>query len=115
MTIDAIIREIKMPMAYHGFIKIDEDGIINIYINEDMPDWMKRRTIKHEIEHAQNGDFESDLPVELLEASNNADSDLKKVCWLGRNQLYEDIPIRTKRIMSKIADGGKIVSVSPKG
>jgi hypothetical protein len=112
--IDAIVREIKMPMAYQGFIMVDSDDIFNIYINEDMPDWMKRRALDHEIEHAQNGDFESCLPVELLEAANKADPDLNDVCWIGRN-LSSDIPQRALRTMSEIADGGKIVSISPKG
>jgi hypothetical protein len=114
MMIDAIVREIKMPSNYHGFIKVDSDDIFNIYINEDMPDLMKKQTLKHEIEHAQNGDFESCLPVELLEAANNADPDFKKVCWIGRN-LSSDIPRRVIRTMSAIADGGKIVSIPSKG
>lgn len=112
--IDAIVREIKMSMTYEGFIKVDPDGIFNIYINEDLSDWRKRRAIKHEVEHAQNGDFESYLPVELLEAANNADPDLTKICWIGRD-LRGDIPRNVLKVMSIIADGGKIVSVFPKG
>jgi hypothetical protein len=113
MMIDIITREIKMPMTYQGFIKVDPDGIFNIYINEDMPDWIKRRALDHEIEHAQNGDFESNLPVELIEAANNAEADLTNVCWIGRNQV-NDFPDKILREMSKVADSGKILSIFPK-
>jgi hypothetical protein len=79
MMIDAIVREIKMPSDYLGFIKEDSDGIFNIYINEDLSDEMKKKTVLHEVEHAERGDFSSLLPVELLEATNQADSDLRDV------------------------------------
>jgi hypothetical protein len=80
-----------------------------------MPDLMKKQTLKHEIEHAQNGDFESCLPVELIEATNNAEADLNKVCWIGRDPTAADMPDKIARIMSNIVDGGKIISIPPKG
>jgi len=80
-----------------------------------MSDWMKRRTIEHEVEHAQNGDFERNLPGELLEATNNAEADLNKVCWIGRDPTAADMPDKIARIMSNIVDGGKIISIPPKG
>lgn len=39
--IDVVAREIKMPGAFYGLIPIDQEGIYNIYINQDLSDELK--------------------------------------------------------------------------
>ena len=112
--IDAIVREIEMPMAYRGFVKIDPDGVCNIYINCDLSEAAKKIALRHEIQHVENGDFESTLPVELIEAANKADPDMSKVCWIGRGitrPINASVEQRIGKIMSIMADGGKIVEI----
>lgn len=115
--IDVLVREIKMPMTYRAFVKVDKDGICNIYLNEDMPDFSKKIALRHEIEHIENGDFESTLPVELLEAANRAEPDMSKVCWIGREPSTNNNSIslrRATKVMSILADGGKIIKINGK-
>jgi hypothetical protein len=106
---DVIIREIEMPMALHGFVKVDDEGLGNIYINQNLSDYLKQKTIKHEIEHLKNGDFEKDLSVEAVEAADKAEADLSEICIIGRGET--EAPDKVLKVMSYLADGAKIIHI----
>ena len=46
-----IIREIKMPLTIRAFTIPDANGDFNIYINEDLSDEAKKKSLAHEKKH----------------------------------------------------------------
>ena len=63
------IREIKMPLTIRGFTIPDENGDFNIYINCDLSEEAKKRSLKHELTHIKDNHFCSPLYARLIEAS----------------------------------------------
>lgn len=61
------IREIKMPLTIRAFTVPDANGDFNIYINEDLSDAAKRKSLEHEKNHISRNDFQKDLSVKLIE------------------------------------------------
>ena len=61
------IREIKMPLTIRAFTIPDANGDFNIYINEDLSDAAKRKSLEHEKNHISRNDFQKDLSVKLIE------------------------------------------------
>ncbi len=61
------IREIKMPLTIRAFTVLDANGDFNIYINEDLSDAAKRKSLEHEKNHISRNDFQKDLSVKLIE------------------------------------------------
>jgi Zn-dependent peptidase ImmA (M78 family) len=62
-----IIREIKMPLTIRAFTLPDANGEYNIYINMDLSDEAKKKTLAHEMKHIKRNDFNKDIPVKLIE------------------------------------------------
>ncbi len=53
------IREMKMPLTIRAFTVPDANGDYNIYINNDLSEEAKERSLKHEKMHIENNDFSS--------------------------------------------------------
>lgn len=49
------IREIEMPMKIRGYTAPDIDDNYNIFINRELADDVKRRTLEHELQHIEKG------------------------------------------------------------
>lgn len=62
-----IIREIKMPLTIRAFTLPDANGEYNIYINIDLSDEAKKKSLAHEIKHIKRNDFNKDIPARLIE------------------------------------------------
>ena len=60
-------REIKMPLTVRAFTVPDSNGDYNIYINMDLSDEAKRKSLAHEKNHIQNDDFSKDAPAHIIE------------------------------------------------
>lgn len=59
-------RLVDLPTSVRGFTIPDENGDYNIYINSNLSDELLDKTVKHELEHIQSGDFEKDyLPGDM--------------------------------------------------
>lgn len=61
------IRAIKMPLTLRAFTVPDSNGDFNIYINEDLSDEAKRKSLEHEKRHITKNDFHSPFPVGAIE------------------------------------------------
>ncbi len=61
------IREIKMPLSVRAFTVPDSNGDYNVYINMDLSDEAKRKSLAHEQKHIEKGDFSKDAPARLIE------------------------------------------------
>lgn len=61
------VREIKMPLTIRGFTVPDANGDFNIYINKDLSDAAKRKSLEHEKSHIRRNDFQKELSVKLIE------------------------------------------------
>ena len=62
-----IIRQIKMPLTVRAFTLPDANGDFNIYINEDLSDEAKKKSLAHEKKHIKRNDFSSAKPAHLIE------------------------------------------------
>ena len=61
------IREIKMPLTIRAFTVPDANGDFNIYINEDLSDAAKRKSLEHEKTHISRNDFQKEISAKLIE------------------------------------------------
>lgn len=57
---------LDLPTTVRGFTKKTEDDY-TIIINARMSDAMRKRTYKHELEHIEREDFNSDVPTGEIE------------------------------------------------
>ena len=64
---EEIVRLVDLPFGIVSFTLIDSDGIPNIYINARQSKDMQRIGYEHEKEHIRRDDWNSDLPVYLIE------------------------------------------------
>ncbi len=55
-----ILRELDMPLTVRAFTIPDANGNFNIYININLSDEAKRKSLEHEMLHINNNDFGSD-------------------------------------------------------
>lgn len=62
-----IVRYINMGYAVRGFTKVDGEGNYNVYLNARYCYSQLRKTLKHELDHILNGDFDSALPAHIIE------------------------------------------------
>ena len=61
------IREMKMPLSIRAFTMPDENGDYNIYINNDLSDEAKKKSLNHEKMHIENNDFSSNELARKIE------------------------------------------------
>lgn len=62
------LREIKMPLTIRAFTIPDANGDFNIYINKDLSDSAKRKSLEHEKAHIKRNDFQKEFTVKLIES-----------------------------------------------
>jgi hypothetical protein len=62
------VREIKMPLTIRAFTIPDANGDFNIYINKDLSDSAKKKSLEHEQTHILRNDFQKDLSAKLIES-----------------------------------------------
>ena len=63
-----IIRQIKMPLTIRAFTIPDANGDFNIYINEDLSDSAKKKSLEHEQTHIIRNDFQKEFTAKLIES-----------------------------------------------
>ncbi|WP_088187584.1 hypothetical protein [Desulfosporosinus sp. FKA] len=66
-----IVRMIGLPLTVRGLTIPDVDGNYNIFINKNLSHKMQLDAYLHEINHIENGDFDSYAPVYELEQRIN--------------------------------------------
>ena len=64
------IREMKMPLTIRAFTVPDANGDYNIYINNDLSEEAKEKSLKHEKKHIENNDFSSSELARVIEQSS---------------------------------------------
>ena len=79
------VRLVDLPAEVGGVIKESKDGFLNIYINARHGWRGQRRSYRHEMRHAENGDLHSDEPVDVIEArADGVDPRLRSIPSLRR-------------------------------
>lgn len=63
---DIIVRHITLPTTIHGFTARDSEGDYNIYINDRIGYFQQEKTIRHEMKHINDDNFE-EHDVDLIE------------------------------------------------
>ncbi len=64
------IREMKMPLTIRAFTVPDANGDYNIYINNDLSEEAKEKSLKHEKKHIEENDFGSCELARVIEQSS---------------------------------------------
>lgn len=62
------VRLLDLPTDVGGFITESPDGFLNIYINARHSRDQQRRSLRHELRHADADDLHSSDPVSIIEA-----------------------------------------------
>lgn len=62
-----ITRLIDIPVEIRGFTLTDNDGNYNIYINARLSQAGQEKAYVHEINHIENGHFETDKHITEIE------------------------------------------------
>ncbi len=65
---DVFLRYVDLPVFVKGQVLMDENGDYNIYVNAKMPVDIQQETIKHEVEHINNGDFYNGRSIAEVES-----------------------------------------------
>ena len=70
MVFTIIIRYIDAPDTFQGCVRLDADGNANIYINKNLSEAERKRTIIHELGHVILGHFDADCYLSREEKEN---------------------------------------------
>lgn len=62
------VRLIDLPYSVGGMIAESPDGHLNIYINARHGYQKQRKSLRHELRHAENDDLHSDEDIRAIEA-----------------------------------------------
>ena len=62
-----------MPPTSRAFTVPDEEGNYNVYMNEDLDEKAKIKSLQHEIKHIERDDFNSGLPRNIVESKFEGD------------------------------------------
>lgn len=65
---DYCVRMVNFPGDIHGAVMLSEDDFANIYINDQLAPWAKRKAFDHEIMHIEQNDFYNEKPIWEVEA-----------------------------------------------
>jgi hypothetical protein len=57
-----------MPLTIRAFTIPDANGDFNIYINEDLSDAAKKKSLEHEKTHINRNDFQKEFTAKLIES-----------------------------------------------
>ncbi len=106
-----------LPASVGGFISESPDGHINIYINARYGWNGQRRSLRHELRHAEHDDLHSTDPLAVIEArADGVDPRLKAIPKLlrARDLLPQSPPhlVRGKRarflVCRKVAERSEV-------
>ena len=64
---DVCVREIPLPAGVHGAIRESPDNVCNIYINQNDPMEVRRKTLEHEMAHFRLGHLGSGKTLRIME------------------------------------------------
>lgn len=64
---DIVVRLADLDPRVKGFIKPDNNGDYNIYINCNLCEEVQKETLKHELNHIEHNHLFSERPVKELE------------------------------------------------
>lgn len=67
---DIFLREVDMNGGVRAFTLPDPEGDYNVYINVNLSDTEKQITLKHEVWHIVNNDFQSEESEPEVEDEN---------------------------------------------
>lgn len=63
---DFWLIETRLPLSVHGFV-CRKNGQTYMFINADLSEETKRETVRHEMDHIENGDLYRDEPATEIE------------------------------------------------
>lgn len=63
---------IDLPTTVRGYVLRTFDGFCTIVLNSRLNIWQNKKSFKHEIDHILNGDFDSALTADEIEARRHA-------------------------------------------
>lgn len=79
------VRLLDLPEGVGGFVTESPDGFLNIYINARHGWTGQRKSLRHELRHAEHDDLHSSEPLAVIEArADGADVRLKAIPHLMR-------------------------------
>lgn len=64
---DVFYRLFHGPLSIRGFVLPDANGDYTVFVNDDLSEELKAKTILHEQEHIALGHLESDVDASELE------------------------------------------------
>ena len=56
-----------MPLTIRAFTLPDANGDFNIYVNDDLSQEVKIKSINHEFNHIKRNDFQKNISARLIE------------------------------------------------
>lgn len=62
------MRLIALPLSVRAFTLTDEQGDYNVYLNCALSFEQQKKSLQHERRHIENGDFNKELPVSVIES-----------------------------------------------
>ncbi|MBR7189054.1 MAG: ImmA/IrrE family metallo-endopeptidase [Clostridia bacterium] len=87
------VRLLDLPEGVGGFITESPDGFLNIYINARHPLDRQRRSLRHELRHAERDDLHSTEPLAIIEArADGLPAPLKAIPQLMRARDLLPVP-----------------------
>ena len=69
------IRILPLPGKIQSFV-VYKDDFYTIVVNECLNQTARMRAYRHELDHIENGDFESDLPTGMIEIRTRKKEDM---------------------------------------
>ena len=70
--VDYIIRSADgLTAKVKGFVCEDADGVYNIYVNKNCSHEQQQETIRHELDHIENGDIDSPCSADYIETNRH--------------------------------------------
>ena len=67
MNAEIIISQLKMPLTVRAFTMQDENGCFNIYVNEELSEEAKKKSLEHEKRHIRKDHFISSKSARIIE------------------------------------------------
>ena len=59
---------LNFPPKIYAAVTPNSDGTFSIYLDPRRDYWHRLKDLEHELDHIRNGDFNSDLPIQLIES-----------------------------------------------
>lgn len=101
------VRLVDLPVGVGGFITESSDGFLNIYINARHSREGQRRSLRHELRHADADDLRSTEPLDLIEArADGVDPRLKAIPHLLRAR--DLLPPPCLPLQGKVAERSEV-------